>query len=156
MAMESEALAAMYASYGYAVHRRCARLLGSPAEADDALQEVFLIASRHGTSIRNESPLPWLYRVADRHCFEIIRKRKRRADPIEVQAPEAHDADRTHLVAQVLGACRPGIRDVAVLYFIDELTQDEVATEVGVSRKTVKKRLAQFLAMARGLVEERA
>lgn len=40
--MDSEQMQEMYERYGYAVYRRCLRLLGDSAMADDALQEVFL------------------------------------------------------------------------------------------------------------------
>ena len=53
------------------------KLLGSPSDADDALHEVFVRVHRYGDSYRGEAPLAWLYRIADRQCFELLQKRKR-------------------------------------------------------------------------------
>jgi RNA polymerase sigma-70 factor (ECF subfamily) len=160
--MNASELEELYASYGYAVHRRAKRLLGSEAEADDALQEVFMRVQRYADSFRGEAPLAWLYRITDRHCFDVIRRRKRVAgagesasalDAREQTAdPGSAEPDRARLAVQVLGSVNAGTREVAVLYFVDELTQEEVAKEVGVSRKTVKKRLANFLRTARGVL----
>lgn len=160
--MDRKTLSELYERYGYAVHRRCLRLLGSEAEADDAMQEVFMRAYKYGDSFRGEAPLGWLYRIADRHCFDLLQKRKRFARPEEAEAAldarareaaPASSPERVQLVARVLSACKPGVQDVAVLYYVDEMTQDEVAAAVGVSRKTVKERLAKFLSTARTMLQ---
>lgn len=160
--MNDAELARLYEQHGFAVHRRCLRLLGSASEADDALQEVFLRVMRYGREgPKEQSTLAWLYRIADHHCFDVLAKKKRRntelsANPEPGAAKEARPGsgpEQTRLVAELLAGCKPRLRDVAVLYYIDEMTQDEVAEAVGVSRKTVKERLAEFLAAARRLLE---
>jgi RNA polymerase sigma factor (sigma-70 family) len=150
-------LDALYDAYAYAVHRRCARLLGSNADADDALQEVFIAVMRYGDSLRNnESPIPWLYRIADRHCFRILTKRKRWVlDEDAIEAQQTGTIEEARLVREVLGSCKESVRDVAVLYYVDQMTQDEVAAEIGLSRKTVRQRLSEFLATARALLHTR-
>jgi len=148
-----EALEQLYTAYGFAVHRRCSRLLGSDAEADDALQEVFLRVERFGTHSVAE-PLPWLYTLANHHCFDVLAKRKRidgSVDAVAMRAAEGSEGpslERTQLVAMVLANCSVRARDAATLYYVDEMTQDEVANRLGVSRKTVKEKLAQFKTVA--------
>jgi RNA polymerase sigma-70 factor (ECF subfamily) len=152
--MSHDELEALYSSYGFAVQQRCLRLLRDRAEADDAVQEVFLRVQRYGGPKTEASTLAWLYRVADRHCFDRLDRRKRslrRHQPEEALESVAGPSDpaRARLVAQVLEACPSRVREVAVLYYLDEMTQEEVATAVGYSRKTVKEKLAQFLETAR-------
>ncbi len=147
--MDSSALERHYRQYGYAVFNRCRRVLGDAAAADDAVQEVFLRAQRYSDGLRPETALAWLLRVADRHCFDVLQQRRRIALAQEGhRALEARPVDgegeRTRLVVQVLAACKPRIRDTAVLYYMDELTQDEVAAAMQCSRKTVKERLLHF------------
>ncbi len=145
-----------YELYGYAIHRRCLRLLGSETEADDALHETFIRAFNHSQEVRESSPLPWLYRICDRVCFAAIDARRRAAAPDPEAAlnrlserPDTRvDLERGRLLRQVLEQCKPGVREVAVLYHVDQMTQDEVAAEAQVSRKTVKQRLAQFRQVA--------
>ena len=63
------------------LHRHCVRLLGSPTEAEDAVQETFLRAWRSlqtycdGTSMR-----AWLYRIATNACFDFLSKRRPAVD----------------------------------------------------------------------------
>jgi RNA polymerase sigma-70 factor (ECF subfamily) len=155
--VDAATLEQWYAAYGYAVHRRCMRLLRSRVEADDALHEVFLRVYRYGHTLQGEAPLSWLYRIADRHCLDALRKRGRhvsREEREELTGEQVGEVaatgslEETRLLGQVLAACKPPVRDTAVLYYVDELTQDEVAESLGCSRKTVKERLAQFKVVA--------
>ena len=172
--MDRAVIAKLYERYGFAIHRRCWRLLGSEAEADDALQEVFVRVMRYGDGFAGAEPLPWLYRIADRHCFDRLARRRRREQPdaderiierlerAQAAASEGGAGDgpggggggggsseAMQVVGRALAACREAVQEVAVLYYVDEMTQDEVASAVGVSRKTVRERLAAFLANAR-------
>jgi RNA polymerase sigma-70 factor (ECF subfamily) len=153
-------LEAWYAAYGFAVHRRCARLLGSDAEAGDAVHEVFLRAWEHGDSVRDAStPLGWLYRVADRHCFDVLDTRRRRSvdrlPPAPDEVSSGVDWETSRLLSQVLEACSDRVRQVAIAYYVDGLTQDETAAQLGISRKTVKEKLAQFRELGARLLEVR-
>lgn len=146
-----------YEAYGFAVHRRCLRLLGSAVEADDALHEVFLRAQRHAAKRRGQSVLAWLYSITDNHCFTVLRKRQMRADQVRsMSAPDPSTAsdelESLQLFRQVLARCKPKVQEVAVLYYVDDWTQEEVAERVGCSRKTVKERLATFKTVATRLL----
>ncbi|MEO1229565.1 MAG: RNA polymerase sigma factor [Myxococcota bacterium] len=156
--MDRPNVRALYEQYGYAVHRRCLRILGSHAEADDATQEVFIRVMKYGQPQQLDAPLAWLYRIADRQSFDQLAKRRRRAGPSETEralaaeeAATGSELDPTDIraIATALEGCRTSVREVAVLYHFDQLTQDEVAARVGVSRKTVKQRLAKFMHIAR-------
>jgi RNA polymerase sigma-70 factor (ECF subfamily) len=98
--MESKAVRDLYERYGYAVHRRCLRLLGSSAEADDALQAVFVRVMRWGGLKQSEAPLPWLYRIADRVCFDQLKLRRRQASPEESLRQLEQRAEQSSAVAR--------------------------------------------------------
>jgi len=64
------------------------RMLGSPSEADDAVQEAWLRLSRSGPS-GVENPGGWLTTAVARVCLNMLRSRRsRREDPLEAHAPE--------------------------------------------------------------------
>src|SRR4051794_6003049 len=56
------------------LHRHCERLLGCPAEAEDALQETLLRAWRaRRTALSN--PRAWVFRIATNVCFDALSRR---------------------------------------------------------------------------------
>src|SRR5688500_900979 len=60
-------IAAVYRSHGAAVARWAARLAGPDLEAEDLVQEVFMIAQRKLPGFRGDaSPARWLYRITER------------------------------------------------------------------------------------------
>ncbi len=64
------------------------RMLGSQAEADDALQETWLRISRaSGRDVENVGG--WLTTVVSRQCLNMLRARRtRREEPLEVHVPD--------------------------------------------------------------------
>ncbi len=145
-------VAEVYRVYGALVLRRCRLVLRDAALADDALQEVFVKVMRYGAELRTvDAPLRWLYRVADRCCFDLLAKAKRRRESeLDVDLAGAHP--EAGLVSRqvwrgLLAKLNDADRQLAVLAFVDELSQGEIADEIGCSRQTVNKRL--------GLIRER-
>jgi len=153
--MSAGLLAELYEKQAAAVYGRCRYLLNDEAEAKDALQDVFVKVLQALPEFRAAaSASTWVLRIATHHCLNLLRARKalwreqlRTAQADRRQETEA--PDRRELVRVLLAAAPEEAQEVAVLYFVDELTQAEIALEVGRSLPTVRKRLREFLACAR-------
>jgi RNA polymerase sigma-70 factor (ECF subfamily) len=148
-------IAAIYEQFGAVMLRRCRRVLGDRAAAEDALHEAFVKIWRYGASYREAtSKLGWLYRTVDRACFDALAVRARRGEQaIEGeldtvwQMPRDEAAD-WQVVRLFLHQLDEREQQVAVLHWVDEMTQDEIAAATGWSRQTVCKKI--------GLLRERA
>lgn len=69
----------LVAPHRRALHAHCYRMLASPHDADDALQETLLAAWRGLASFEGRSALgTWLYRIATHACLRLIAQRPRR------------------------------------------------------------------------------
>jgi RNA polymerase sigma-70 factor (ECF subfamily) len=152
--------AELYRQYGPVVYRRCLRILKDPEAAKDATQEVFVKLVRDMEKLaERETVLPWIYRVATNHCLNHRRDAARRGDDVEMPDLElAHgvspDAfpDRA-LAVQLLERVDETTRSVAVGVLVDGMEHEEVASVLGISRRTVARKLERFLESARKFVE---
>ncbi len=162
-ALSNREVADLHRRYGFFLRRRCVLLLRDPALADDAFQETFLKLMRAGAPVRTASePLRWLYRVADRTCFDLLRKTKhtRRSAPIEDMSDQlpAHptiDLELRRAAIELLDALDDEDQQIAVLSFVDGMNQQEVADELGYSRMTIIKRMARLKERAQRILTDR-
>lgn len=63
----------------------CYRMLGSPFDAEDAVQDAFVRAWRSRASFEGRSALrSWLYRIATNVCLDTLKGKERRARPMDL------------------------------------------------------------------------
>lgn len=138
----------IYQRYGAVVYRRARRMLGNDHAASDACQEVFLRLFRSLPRFERAEPITWLYKVTTNHCLNLLRDEQRRRRLLEARVPIAPTVPAVDLPALLAGFPEE-LQEIAVYYFVDEMSQDEIARLLGVSQRTVSNRLSAFRVLAR-------
>ena len=154
----------LYRRYGFYLRRRCGLILRDTALVDDAMQEAFVRVYKHGTLVRSmERPLKWLARVVDRCAFDQLRRGKhsQMAQPIDglTDTVGVHPAVSLELrdgVLTLLQSLDEKDRQIAMMAFVDGMTQAEIAAEMGYSRVTINKKVQSIRDRAERLLEARA
>jgi RNA polymerase sigma-70 factor, ECF subfamily len=144
---EAEDATELFSRYSAGVYRYCLGRLGSPEEAEDALQLTYLNAWRSlKRGFEPREPRPWLFQIAANVCATSLRS-KLRGTRLELRDPSALD--------ELAGSGEPGneellglsqaLRDLPsrqrramVLRDWHGLSYDEIAAEMAVSDAAVE------------------
>lgn len=159
----SERVSALYRKFGTAIYSRCRRLLKDDALAEDATQEVFVRVLRHIESAPDDATaLAWIYRISTNYCLNQIRDRSRQAEPTAPEElPESHGEGEANpelglldreTAMKLIRRAPEKLQEVAVLYYVDGLEQEQVAKTLGISRRTVINRLQEFIDRSRKFI----
>ncbi|MEO6774259.1 MAG: sigma-70 family RNA polymerase sigma factor [Kofleriaceae bacterium] len=146
MAAASDPQAA-YRTYGPQLVRKAERMLHSREDAVDVVHALFTdLIPRWSASV----DLPYLYRAITNRCCNLLRDRGTRARLLEREHAAVAPVGRVRMDDEVVGiALIAALAEqldeahlqVLVARFVDDMTQDEIADHLGVSRKTIGKRL---------------
>jgi RNA polymerase sigma-70 factor (ECF subfamily) len=132
------------------VLRRCRALLRDESKAVDAMHDVFVELLRREGNLDAHSPAGLLLTTATNVCLNRLRSERRRPedpddDLLARIASLGSSAENLSLARRALdrifGGEPASTRLIAVLLYVDRLTLDEVAAEVGMSVSGVRKRL---------------
>ncbi len=128
------------------VYRTALHALGSPQDADDAVQEVFLRLFGCRRGFEGEEHLRrWLLRVTVNYCRDVLRSpwRKRRASWEEVPEVPVFDRPEQAALYREVMALPAKYRMVLDLFYYEELSVREIGGLLGVEASTVTTRLAR-------------
>jgi RNA polymerase sigma-70 factor (ECF subfamily) len=154
-------LAHLYVNYSQAIYEHCRRFLQSTANARDATQETFVrVMARGVVLVFEEGALRYLYRVSTNICLNMLNKQKMQTRTAAVLALNTtyvrwNDfADREFVLA-VLARCGEDGAQVAIMHYVEGMSQVEIAEALGITRRTVFNRLRKMARVARDLLSRR-
>ncbi len=127
---------------GPSVHRYLALRLRNDSEVRDALQETLLAAWQGLPRLQQADKfLPWVLGIATHKAADARRGRVRTSDAdVELQGREDESAGE---IRQAILTLPASFRDVLLLRYVLQLSEDEVAEALGVRRGTVKSRTSR-------------
>ncbi|APR78356.1 RNA polymerase sigma factor RpoE [Minicystis rosea] len=162
-ANEGWAFEALYHRYADLAYGVAFRLLGSPEDAEDMLQESFIEAFAAIHRLQEPAALrSWLCSVVVRRTCKLLRRRRllnrlglrRREGPIDFDGligrgcpPDVYTELRA--LYGILDTMPAEVRVVLVLRRVEGATLDEIAKLTGLSLATVKRRLTAAEAILR-------
>jgi len=100
---DEDAFASLVEPYRRQLLTHCYRMLGSPVDAEDAVQDALVDAWRGLAGFEGRSSLrSWLYTIATHACFKVTRRRPARVLPIDYGGPaDPHDPTGAPFVESV-------------------------------------------------------
>ena len=108
----------------------CYRMLGSPFEAEDAVQDTLVRAWRSFDRFEGRASLrSWLYRIATNVCLDMLKGRERRARPMDLGPARTPDAANLNTLPEATWI--EPIPDALVV-------RDEDPAEAAVSNETIR------------------
>jgi RNA polymerase sigma factor (sigma-70 family) len=137
-------LAEAYDRYATALFTYCRTLLRESADASDAVQDTFIIASAKVGQLRDPAKLrTWLYAVARNECYRRLRGREiapgldevpDMTDESATVGAQAERAELQQLVHDALIGMNTGDREVIELMIRHDFEGSELSEALGVSR----------------------
>jgi RNA polymerase sigma-70 factor (ECF subfamily) len=145
---DAEDMERLLRDYGDLLWRTALLLLGSEADAEDAMQETFIkIMNSAGTFAGTRgSAKTWILSVARHAAFDILRRRA--AAPVEELGEDVPDADGYSGVEdrdeaeRILGVLDETERQIVVLRAVERLRFREIAGIIGRSEERTRKKYA--------------
>lgn len=169
---EEAAFVAIMRRHNRMLYRVARGVLKNDTEAEDALQDAYLLAYRRMGSFLGEAQLStWLVRIVINEALARLRKRRREsvvipllpegsdvydsAGPAEdAMRPETPDqaalrAETRRLLERKIDALPDGFRVVFILRALEELSVEETALALGIPEATVRSRFFRARALLR-------
>ena len=153
---DREAFGRLVRAYERPVYNLTYRMLGDPAEAEDAAQETFLRAyTKLATYQPSRKFVNWLLSIASHHCIDRLRRRNR-APQLSLDGPLpplwlASDAPQPEQVVNkqearaeirgLLDTLPPDYRSAIVLRYWYNLSYEEIADVMNSTESAIKSRL---------------
>ncbi|HTC21989.1 MAG TPA: RNA polymerase sigma factor [bacterium] len=153
----------------YEMHRKKVynlswRMLGTPQDGEDALQEVFLKVFDRIKNYRGDSAFStWLYRMTTNHCLDLLRRRKILTFLGFENAPEAQDKKDSEkavnlglspVIAKALEKLPEKQKACLLMREMDELSYEDIASALQLSLGSVKSNIHRAKAFLKETLEK--
>lgn len=164
---DQDAFRAMYRAYVRPVYWIAHGILGSPSDAEDMVQETFVVAWRKlpGLELLGDSLLPWLATICRFQSANRLRRLRRdsanTADAVDDALPGTVSVEDQVIAASLAERIAAEVerlddtdREIFRLCAVEGYAYEAAATQLGVSHAAVRNRLSRVRSRLRGAVKE--
>ena len=161
--MAAHPIEELYRRHARSLLAHCVSLVGNAALARDAVQDTFERVMRaHARELFDEErAVPYLYRTATNVCLDMLRHQtvwRRVAPQVSERAERAERVEVHHLersfARKLFARLTPLTVTVGVMHLVEGMNQQEIASEVGLSRRSIFNHLKKLARHAQELEAE--
>jgi RNA polymerase sigma factor (sigma-70 family) len=144
--MAAHPIEELYRRHARSLLAHCVGVLGNAAQARDAVQDTFeRLVRAHARELFDEQrAVPYLYRTATNVCLDILRHQTvwRRVAPEycdraeRAERVEPRHAERS-FARELFARLGPLTVTVGLMHLVEGMNQQEIASEVGLSRRSI-------------------
>jgi RNA polymerase sigma-70 factor, ECF subfamily len=158
---DSSAFRQLVELYKGKIHRLAYRMLNNPHDSEDVVQETFMrVYLNLNRYDENQKFSTWIYRIGKNLCVDLLRKKKSTysldaeifgEDELnqygivssESNSPEMAlmETELQEQLAQVISKMSDKYKDITTLYYVHDLSLQEISEKLGIPVTTVKTRL---------------
>lgn len=144
----------LFQRYKDPVYRLALSMTGSPQDAEDVAQTVFLKLLEHRPALEAGKERAWLLQVTANQCRSLWRCMKRRHTvPLEEALDVAARPEEERLLHDIMGLGR-GERAVLYLFYYEDFSTREIADMLRISQSAVTTRLQRARKKLRNILEQ--
>ena len=141
--MTPEEFIHLYLQLEDGLYRMAFRLLESQAEAEDAVQDLFIkIWSRIDSLERVSYPQAWCLTLMRNHCIDRLRaKAGQQTVPVEENLPAEEELERSARMKrawEAVLALPPKSRELLRLRLVEDLSYEEISRQTGLSQNALR------------------
>lgn len=128
--------------------------VASDTDADDVLSDVFFRVHTRIDTLRDDAKVAsWLYQVTRNSVIDYYRRRRDRADLVDLPEPEGPDSDAEQLIAsglrEMIEELPDKYRDALMMTEFQGVSQVQMAERLGLSVSGAKSRVQRARGMLR-------
>lgn len=146
----------LYRTHGSMVLRRAKKLLHNEEDARDVLQQIFASLVREPSRFRGESSIAtYLYRATTSACLQLMRNRYTRTSLLATRVVPATttacdgNAETLAMVRELVTTLPDELARTVIYYYVDGMTHEEIADQLGCSRRHVGNLIESARTLAR-------
>lgn len=163
-----EYLAELVDQYGNLVYSICYRITDNHFDAQDLTQDTFLTVYKNLPTFDGQNVRAWISTIATNKCLDYLKMAGRKMLPTEdtyfqiIESKEdgpEQTALEHHVQKEFYTLCKslkPPYDDIAVCYFCQEMTAEEIAQRKGKKVKTIQTQIYRAKAMLKKLWRKEA
>jgi RNA polymerase sigma factor (sigma-70 family) len=141
-----------YHQFAHLVFKRAREIVSNEDDARDVMQTVFFRIWKYGDKFRSNSEIfTWIYRITTNCSFDLLKQRAKHSHTVQIEdhvVPPIESGfeylENRDFVLKQLTRFERKTQAIVYLYYAEAMTQQEIASFLNISRKTVGKKLKKF------------